>query len=51
LWVAVRTLNERAQVQRQTTARLSGEVRQRMEERAEATAQDVDLIRSILDRL
>lgn len=51
LWMAVRTLSERAQVQRQTTSRLGGETRQRMQERAEATAQDVELIRSILDRL
>jgi two-component system, chemotaxis family, protein-glutamate methylesterase/glutaminase len=51
LWVAVRTLTERAQVQRQSTARLDGETRLRMAERAEATAEDVELIRSILERL
>ncbi len=51
LWMAVRTLSERAQVQRQTTTRLQGRIRDRMQERAEATEQDVALIRSILDRL
>jgi two-component system, chemotaxis family, protein-glutamate methylesterase/glutaminase len=51
LWMAVRTLTERAQVQRQTTGRLSGAAAERMRERGEATAQDVELIRSILDRL
>jgi two-component system chemotaxis response regulator CheB len=51
LWMAVRTLNERAQVQRQATGRSAGALRERLQERAEATAQDVELIRSILDRL
>lgn len=51
LWIAVRTLTERAQVQRQATTRLSGAARDRLQERADATAQDVELIRSILDRL
>jgi two-component system chemotaxis response regulator CheB len=51
LWVAVRTLTERAQVQRQSTGRLEGALAERMRERADATAQDVELIRSILDRL
>jgi two-component system, chemotaxis family, protein-glutamate methylesterase/glutaminase len=51
LWIAVRTLSERAQVQRQTIARMEEPMRQRMQERAESTEQDVALIRSILDRL
>ena len=51
LWMAVRTLSERAQAQRQTTTRLQGSPRTRMLERVEATDQDVALIRSILDRL
>jgi two-component system chemotaxis response regulator CheB len=51
LWMAVRTLSERAQVQRRTTLRLEGTTRDRMEERVKATEQDVALIRSVLGRL
>ena len=51
LWMAVRTLTERAKVRRQTIGRLAGPMAERMREQADATEQDLALIRSILGRL
>lgn len=54
LWLAVRTLKERALVHRTLSARGAGSEessRERLTERAQATERDIELLREILNRL